>query len=160
MLFSFFFSLSILILLFAAVPFGCPSPNYQTAYLCGHSDVCTIPPDEAAFTLAKKHLGDLLFSTYHSFLIVNFLFRRRDWCCVCVGLYWGMLQPPPFTLSKYIQVSSMFHYLIVCNGSFEIRPTPKTNEIIKMNQAKGKPALHHLPKLMNRIDEVDNFDKM
>lgn len=36
--------------------FGCPPPNYQTMYLCGHGPPCTDPPNEASFQRAMLNL--------------------------------------------------------------------------------------------------------
>jgi len=41
------------------IPVGCPIPNYQTLYLCGHGPPCVVPPDYDSFLQAEKHLRQL-----------------------------------------------------------------------------------------------------
>jgi len=38
------------------VPYGCPIPDYQTLYFCGHGPPCVSPPDEATYLQAKRNL--------------------------------------------------------------------------------------------------------
>jgi hypothetical protein len=60
------------------VPFSCPSPNYQTSYLCGHGPPCKQPPDWATYQQAKFHLSKFpFFFLNHHFISILSLFYHH-----------------------------------------------------------------------------------